>query len=70
MSAMDVERQDGKPEVPDEGFTVAQLKETPEVPRGAVRDPCRWFGLAMLVFGVAIFVGVCIAEVILPPPGH
>ena len=65
---MDVQHPDGETESPAEVFTVSQLEETPAVPRGSVRNPCRWFGLFMLLFEPAIFVGWCVVEVLRPSP--
>ena len=66
---MDVQHLDGETEAPVEVFTVAQLEETPAVPRGAVRNPCRWFGLTMLLFEPVLFIGWCIAKLLLPLTG-
>ena len=62
---MDVQHLDGETEGRVEVFTVAQLEETPAVPRGAVRNPCRWFGLSMLLFGPGLFYGWCVANFLL-----
>ena len=67
MSPMDMEYPGCETVVSDEVFTVALLEQTPTVPRGAVRNPCRWFGLAMLMLGLALFVAVCLTTFLLPP---
>lgn len=48
----------------EEGFTLAELNATPVLRTGAVRSPCRWFGLAWLFFEAAAVVGVCMAEIL------
>ncbi len=70
MSPMDVEYPGSETVISDEVFTVALLEQTPTVPRGAVRNPCRWLALFMLLLEPAIFVVMwCTVANLLPHPG-
>lgn len=64
MKSMAMQHPGGWVEVPQEGFTLAQLDATPRVPPGAVRSRCRWLGLSWLVLQLVTFVGVVIAEIL------